>query len=94
MRKENIRNLNDDDLIIQAKAAVKIESQSTEDVLLFLAEIERRYLFAKRGCDSLFTFCRKVLNYSEGHANRRICAMRLIRDIPEAKESLSSGAVN
>src|SRR5690606_13044895 len=46
-----------------------------------------------RGYPSLHEFLVKELQYSDGAAHRRISAMRLVGDVPEAKESIASGAL-
>jgi hypothetical protein len=51
-------------------------------------------LFAELGYTSLFDFCVKHLGLSEGSAQRRIAAMRLVRDLPEAREALTSGELS
>ena len=83
-----ISNLSDSDLLVKTKALVKEESKITQNVLEHLRVIESRRLFAKRGYPSLFEFCIKELGYSESSAQRRISAMRIIKNIPEAKAKL------
>lgn len=48
-------------------------------------------LHAELGYGSLWEFCTQELGLSEGSAQRRIQAMRLLRDVPEARASLESG---
>ena len=88
-----IRQLNDIELVSKTKALVS-EDRLTQEILEYLAEIERRRLFALRGYASLFMFCTQELGYSASSAQRRIASMRLIRQVPEAKEKLISGKVN
>jgi 5-methylcytosine-specific restriction endonuclease McrA len=70
------------------------ERRATMDLIEHLREIERRMLFLETGHSSLFEFAVKHLGLSEGSAQRRISAMRLIRDIPEAKAKLESGEIS
>src|SRR5690606_15658708 len=42
----------------------------------------------------LYEFCTKELKYAESSAYRRISAMRLLRAVPEIKESVSSGKLS
>ena len=89
-----ISSLSDSELLIRTKAAVKNEEKSTQNVLEYLRAVESRRLYAKRGYSSLHDFCIKELGYEGSSAQRRISAMRLIRDIPEAKAKLQSNEVN
>jgi hypothetical protein len=62
-------------------------------VLCHLEEIESRRLYAGEGYSSLFTYCQKVLGYSENEAFLRIDSMRLLKVMPEMKQSLQEGKV-
>jgi hypothetical protein len=59
-----------------------------------LEEIQSRRLHAELGYESLWAFCTQYLGLSEGAAQRRISAMRLTRDVPEAKAALQSGKLS
>jgi 5-methylcytosine-specific restriction endonuclease McrA len=64
-----------------------------------LREIEARKLYIPAGYSSLFDFAVKVLGYSEGAADRRIKAMRLLSALPHAESlkieaSLSAGELS
>src|SRR5579871_720806 len=58
-----------------------------------LKETERRRLYSKFGCQSLFEYATKILMYSNDQADRRIKASRLLKDLPEIEEKISSGAL-
>ena len=60
-------------------------------VLWHLKEIDARRLFCDLGFSSLFAYCTKKLGYSDDQAFRRINAARLLKDLPEMAEKLSSG---
>ena len=51
-------------------------------------------IYAKRGSDSLYHFCRTKLKYSEGAASRRINAMRLLVNVPDLEPAIQSGDVS
>ena len=89
-----IRNLSDENLWSRTKILVGNEKEATLLVLDHLREVERRMLFAKRGYSSLFAYCCQELGYSEDEAQRRISAMRTIRDLPQARKSLEAGSVS
>lgn len=73
---------------------VSEERRITLELIAHLREIDRRLLFADLGYGSLFDFCTRHLGLSEGSAQRRISAMRLARDVPEAKTALSEGKLS
>ena len=89
-----LKNLKDKDLLDNTKQLVARERQLLTEVLKHLREIERRRLFSTLGCSSLFEYCIEVLKYSESQAQRRISAMRLIREIPEIEEKVSKGELS
>jgi hypothetical protein len=86
--------LDNEELLAETKKLVAEEKRLTHTILGYLEETQTRRLFALRGYSSMFEFCMLELGYSESAANRRISAMRLIRDLPEAKKKLQEGAVN
>jgi hypothetical protein len=53
-----------------------------------------RKLFLEMGYPSLFEFCLKELSYSEGSAQRRISAMRLLKSLPEIEPKIISGELS
>ncbi len=61
----------DPQLLIETRDLVKTERQITARVLEYLGEIDRRRLWLKEGYSSLFDFCVRFLNYSEGEAALR-----------------------
>ncbi len=68
-------------------------------VLHHLREVERRRLFSKYQCASLFAYAVTELKYSESQADRRISAMRLLRDVPQTdtpqiEAKVTSGALS
>ena len=67
------------------------ERRITLDILHHFRECEKRRLYAERGHPSLFDYAVRELGYSEGSAQRRISAMRALRDLPELASKLESG---
>lgn len=84
-------DLSDTDLHQEAVRAADREKASTLTLLEFLAEIENRRLYAKRGYDSLWKYVHKALRYSEAQTQERVASMRLIQRVPEAKQALREG---
>ena len=81
-------------LVETLKGLVGEERKILAQILEYLREVERRKIFLEIGYPSLFEFCIRELGYSEGSAQRRISAMRLIRAIPEIKPKIVSGELS
>ena len=58
-----------------------------------MSEIEARGLYLERGFSSLFDYAVRELGYSDAAAARRIGAMRLCADQPDAREGLRDGSL-
>jgi hypothetical protein len=91
---KSISSLSGTELLQRTQAIVAIERRATMDLIEHLREIERRLLFLELGYSSLFDFTVRHLGLSEGSAQRRIAAMRLMLDVPEAKAKLESGELS
>jgi hypothetical protein len=63
----------------------------TTSILWHLNEIQSRRLHLEMGYGSLFEYAVKALGYSDAAAGRRIAAMRLLAEIPEAEPALQNG---
>lgn len=87
----NLRNLGDSTLIEKVEILAKDEREILAKILHYLREIERRRLYAELGYKSLHDFATKRLAYSDDQAYRRIAAMRLLKEIPEIEEKITSG---
>lgn len=90
----NLKSLSDNELQTNIESLVKNERELLTEILHHLREVESRRLFSALGFTSLFDYAVKKLGYSADQAHRRICAMRMIREIPEVEEKLESGALN
>ena len=86
--------LSNRELLSRTKSLVQKEREAHIQVLRHLREIEARKLYFSQGFSSLFDYAVRELGYSEGAAFRRIKAMRLCRDLPEAEERLQSGKLS
>lgn len=90
----NLKNIDDNTLILKVEALAKEERELLTKVLHHLKEIERRRLFAELGYRSLHDFATRHLGYSDDQAYRRIAAMRLLKEIPEIEEKIASGELS
>jgi 5-methylcytosine-specific restriction endonuclease McrA len=91
---KTLSSLSGAELLQRTQDLVAIERRATMDLIEHLREIEKRMLFLDLGYKSLFDFAVGHLGLSEGSAQRRIAAMRLVRDVPEARAKLESGALS
>jgi len=94
MNTTNLKTLANQELHNHTKRLVAKERELTTEVLHTLAEVERRKLFAELGFSSLFSYCTQALGYSEASAQRRITAMRLIKQIPDIEPKIAQGTLN
>jgi hypothetical protein len=91
MFSKNLRVLSNERLHAVLTALAAEERKLTLEILHHLREVERRSLFAERGHSSLFEYVTKELLYSEASAQRRISAMRALKELPELETKVESG---
>ena len=85
--------LSDRELLRQTSTLVRHECHLLGAVIDHLAEIDARRLYLQRGCSSLFDYAVRELGYSDPAAARRIGAVRLCADQPDARERLRDGSL-
>ena len=86
--------MNDDDLLACTRELVRKSCATEAELLLHLAEIDQRKLYAERAFPSMHVFCVKELGFCEGAAYNRIVVARAARRWPAVLEALGSGAVH
>ncbi|QLY24459.1 HNH endonuclease [Bdellovibrio sp. KM01] len=87
----NLKFLNKIELDERMKTLAQRERDLLHDVLLTIKEIDSRKTYLELGFGSLFDYLVKGVGYSEGSAQRRIDAARLIREIPAVADKIQSG---
>ena len=85
--------LSDRELLRETSNLVRHERHLQGAIIDHLAEIEARGLYLERGFSSLFDYAVRELGYSDAAAARRIGAMRLCADAPQAREGLRDGSL-
>ncbi len=70
------------------------EREILRDILLHIAEVDRRKLFLTFAYANLFDYLTKGIGYSSGSAQRRIDAARLMREVPTLEEQIQNGSIN
>jgi hypothetical protein len=88
---KKIKAFSDADLWENTKLAASSERAASLVVLEHLCEISRRYLYSKRGYESLFEYVVKELGYSESSAYEKTGAVKLMQGSELVREKLASG---
>jgi hypothetical protein len=86
--------MTDNELEKKVKEAIQRERKITAELLRLINLIEDRQIHLQRGFPSLFAWLVDGHGYSEGAAQRRIQAARLVRAVPDTTDKLESGALS
>lgn len=78
----DIQNTSNDKLILNFENLVRTERKITHVVLLHIAEIEERKIYAELGYDGMYSYLTRGMGYSEGSAYRRLQSARLLKQVP------------
>jgi hypothetical protein len=84
----------DDELLRQLSLLVKQSRRAEAEVVAHVAEVERRRLYARQACSSMFEYCRRVLGLRENEAYLRITVARASRQHPVLLEMLGDGRLH
>ena len=90
----NLKLISDNELIFDLKNLVSEERELLTTILRYLKEVENRKIYLQKGFSSMFAYVTEELGYSEGAAQRRILAMRLLKDLPEVESKIESGEIS
>jgi len=90
----DLNSVSNEVLLVNIKKLSENERRITYEILLHLAEIERRRAYAKLGYPNLWEYTLKELKYSASAAYRRISAMRALNNNPELGEKIQNGALS
>lgn len=89
-----LQSLNDTELTDKIKSLAREERELTRNIIEHIAEIDRRKTFLVMAYSSLFEYLTNEIGYSEGAAQRRIDAARLLQRVPEVAEKIEVGTLN
>ncbi|WP_413560322.1 HNH endonuclease [Bdellovibrio sp. HCB209] len=89
----NLKALNKVELDQRLKSLAQKERDLLHEILLTIKEIDCRRTYLELGFGSLFDYMVQGIGYSEGSAQRRIDAARLLREIPEIASKIQSGEI-
>ena len=81
-------------LRVKLLAAASCERRTTASLLAYLAEFDRRELWAQEGVSSTFAYCTERLHMSESAACKRIWVARLGRKYPEIFSAIAEGRLH
>jgi hypothetical protein len=91
---QTLKHLPDDILLSQTQKLALDEKEILTRLLWHIKEIERRRLFSKLKFQSINEYVEKELGYSKDEAWRRVAAARLLQEMPEIEEKISTGELN
>ena len=89
----NLRSLSQNELDQRLQSLAKQERVLLHEILLVIKEVDARRMYLDLGFGSLFDYLVKGIGYSEGSAQRRIDAARLIKEIPQVGEMIAQGRI-
>jgi hypothetical protein len=84
-----------DDELLASLHEIRLDARRLDvRLIVSLIEVEDRRLHLKAACSSLFEFCVRRLQMSDGAAFRRISAARLVRRFPSLLAQIESGRLH
>lgn len=89
-----LKSLTREELLTRTQHWVVEERNAQIQLIECLAEVHRRTLHSEMGYGSLWAFATQYLGLSEGAAQRRIAAMRICEELPEAKAAFEEGTLS
>jgi len=89
-----IGTLSNQELLQRTTNLAVTDRRLNVEILLYLAEIDRRRLYADQGHSSMWEFCRKALLFSESVAGKRIAAARALAKFPDTVAMLQDGRLS
>jgi 5-methylcytosine-specific restriction endonuclease McrA len=82
MEQLSLVGLSDETLVAELRERVRRENEDKAGLLPYIAEVDRRRLYAKQGYSSMFVFCVEEFRMSEPTAVKRIRAARAAQGFP------------
>ncbi len=88
-----LNRLENSKLLKETMVAVKKEKTQTAIVLKYLTEIDRRRAYGELSISSLFSYCKKILHYSDAEAAIRVKAVRATKRVPKIQQEIENGSI-
>ena len=92
--RSTLAQLSESELLERFETLVACERRNTTQLLVAIAEIDERKLWAKHACPSMFVFCVERLHMSEQVTAKRIWAARTARRFPVVLEMVERGELH
>jgi hypothetical protein len=89
----SLQKMTDDELHVSTVRVAEKQREITLELLSHLNEIERRRLYSRYNSSSLHDYCVNELKMTSGTACHHMNAARLLKQMPEVKEKVLSGAI-
>jgi hypothetical protein len=86
-----LANLSEQELLDHFAGLVARDRRTTAELLVAIAEIDERKLWAAHACSSMFTFCMERFHMSEPVTAKRIWAARTARRFPVVLDMVARG---
>jgi hypothetical protein len=91
---DSIATLSEQELLDHFAVLVVRDRRTTAELLVAIAEIDERKLWAAHACSSMFTFCRERFHMSEQVTTKRLWAARTARRFPVVLEMVARGELH
>ena len=89
-----LESLSDDDLLRGLANLLSQSRRAESDLVVHIAEVETRRLYARAAASSMFVYCTEILHLSEAEAYLRITAARAVREHPVILDMLADGRLH
>jgi hypothetical protein len=90
----SLRLLSYDELLQRVNDMARRERGVSASLVAHLSELDKRKLYRPEGFSSMFTYCVRVLRFSEQEAYGRIKAARVAARFPVVLDRLADGSLN
>ena len=90
----SLSSISNEELTQNLKRLVKQERELNHRIVLHLAELSSRRLYAELGYTSMFDYACRGLGYTRSSAQRRIVAARIVARFPEVYDCLEDGRLS
>jgi hypothetical protein len=89
-----LESLSDEELLRRLTGLLSRSRRAEADLVGHIGEVDRRRLFAREACPSMFAYCTEVLHLSEHEAYLRITVARAAREHPVLLVLLGDGRLH
>ncbi|MFN2375922.1 MAG: hypothetical protein ABR538_05250, partial [Candidatus Binatia bacterium] len=91
---DSVAKLSEQELLDHFTGLVVRDRQTTSELLVAIAEVDERKLWARHACSSMFDFCMRRFHMSEQVTAKRLWAARTARRFPVVLEMVARGELH